>query len=175
MKPYYKDNLITIYNHTTDILTSDVVILDPPQPLVNVTVFKAKCYIIFAGRMYPMYEEQFPDMRVVRVPWQYTVDGEGNSPDRTNVWSDCVLVAGNVLSPGGGKYHLKKESERSNRWERPLELMINLLTETSGTVLDPFMGGGNSMVACKMLGRTGIGFDIDKSVCKVAAERLAKI
>jgi hypothetical protein len=169
MKPYYQDDLIKIYNTGTNIFKSEVVVLDPPLPLKNATVFKAKCYIIFAGKQYPMYEEQFPKWRVVQVPYRWTVRGE------TFHVSDMVLVVGNVLAPGPGDYVLKPLPERAGEWDRPVELMINLLTETYGLVLDPFMGGGNSMVACKRLGREGIGFDTDKEQCRIAAERCSKI
>jgi len=39
-------------------------------------------------------------------------------------------------------------------------------------VLDPFMGGGTTAVACELLGRRWIGFDIDTSALYTTSQRL---
>ena len=41
--------------------------------------------------------------------------------------------------------------------------MIEQLTEPEDTVLDPFLGGGTTLLACRVAGRHGIGFEIDGS------------
>ena len=48
----------------------------------------------------------------------------------------------------------------------PLELplrCIKLFSYEGDLVLDPFVGSGTTMVACKMLNRQGLGIDIDRS------------
>jgi site-specific DNA-methyltransferase (adenine-specific) len=60
---------------------------------------------------------------------------------------------------------------------KPVGLMERLITTVSprgGTILDPFVGGGTTLVACKMAGRLGIGVESDEGYCEVAASRLAQ-
>ena len=40
------------------------------------------------------------------------------------------------------------------------------------TILDPFVGSGTSLVAAKILGRNGIGIEIDKNFAKELQIRL---
>lgn len=169
MESYYEDKWVKIYNCTSFIFNSDTVILDPPKPLEDADKFKAKIYIIFCGKLFPFYASQFHSQIIIRSPWQFVVEGD------EHVYSDTVLYVGRSQAPGRGLYQMPPANTRSNKWERPLPLMLNLLTESEGDVLDPFMGGGNSMVACKMLGRKGIGFEIDERLCRIAAERCSAV
>ena len=50
--------------------------------------------------------------------------------------------------------------------------LLRLLTRPGDVVLDPFMGSGSTAVACKMLGRHYIGYDINPLYCAEAQTRL---
>jgi site-specific DNA-methyltransferase (adenine-specific) len=57
---------------------------------------------------------------------------------------------------------------------KPLKLMkylIELVTPTGGTVLDPFMGSGSTILAAKELGYDAIGIEKDEDYFKIAQER----
>lgn len=58
--------------------------------------------------------------------------------------------------------------------QKPLELMNWCILQNgdSKTILDPFMGVGTTLVACKELNRNGIGIEISRKYCDIAVTRL---
>lgn len=59
--------------------------------------------------------------------------------------------------------------------EKPVPLMmelIGLFSNQPGTILDPFMGSGTTLVACAKLGRKGIGIELDPEYFDVACKRV---
>ena len=59
--------------------------------------------------------------------------------------------------------------------QKPLALIRKYITIGSNTgqlVFDPFNGSGTTLVAAKLLGRKGIGIEMEEKYCEIAANRL---
>jgi len=56
--------------------------------------------------------------------------------------------------------------------EKPIPVLKAFLALGSGTILDPFMGSGTTLLAAKQLGRRAIGIEIERKYCDIAIERL---
>ena len=56
--------------------------------------------------------------------------------------------------------------------EKPVQLMRAVVEWTRGTVLDPFMGSGSTLIACNNLGRPSIGIEIDPKHFATACKRI---
>lgn len=60
---------------------------------------------------------------------------------------------------------------------KPLRLLRHLiegLVPVGGSIIDPFLGSGTTLVAAKGSGRNGIGIERSEAYCEIAAKRLAQ-
>ena len=68
-----------------------------------------------------------------------------------------------------------KSGNKFHPTEKPIDLMMEIVGWTSGTVLDPFMGSGSTGVACMNLGRKFIGVEINEEYFNRSCERINKV
>lgn len=65
-----------------------------------------------------------------------------------------------------------KSDHRQHTAQKPIKIMLRAVTFSEGTILDPFMGSGTTLVAAKQLGRKAIGIEIEEKYCEIAVNRL---
>ncbi len=77
----------------------------------------------------------------------------------------------NVLSglAGGGN------DKRFHRWGQDVEsarYFIDCFSKPGDIVLDPFVGGGTTLIAAELIGRKAVGFDVDWQAIQASKRRL---
>ena len=83
------------------------------------------------------------------------------------------------MNKGMGAYVFKEpvekmQAERKHPTQKPVNLMKWCINKANcnGTILDPFMGSGTTLVAAQELGRKCIGIEIEEKYCQIAVQRL---
>ena len=85
-------------------------------------------------------------------------------------WRDESVAVPNVLS-------IFPSRDRQHPNEKPVGLVARFVdahTQAGELVLDPFAGGGTTLVVAKAMGRRAIGVEVEEKWCEVAAQRLAQ-
>lgn len=80
-------------------------------------------------------------------------------------------------SGGGnhGNYYGPVVSNGVHPTQKPMPFIRTIIarhSEDAETVLDPFMGSGTTLVACKLEGRQAVGIELDEKYCEIAVKRL---
>ena len=175
MKPYWTNGKQTIYcgdqrtTETQDFPSGgfDVVLLDPPadvapfkgtmgsrqvlfglpvsEHIEQVAALKPDAVSLWMPKL-PLRIKARLGMKQILIPiWTWDI------PNPAPLYADA-------LNPEDGA-------------EKPVSLLKVLLANAS-SVLDPFMGTGNSLLACKELGIEAVGIELDEAKCAIAAEKL---
>jgi DNA modification methylase len=105
--------------------------------------------------------------------------GDLSIPWRPNLEEVYVLGSGftghrgsSVLRHNAPSPNFTPPSLRLHPAEKPIPLMRELIRKCPpGTILDPFMGSGTTLVAAKSLNRRAIGIEIEERYCEIAANR----
>lgn len=108
--------------------------------------------------------------------------------DRPGMGYESIVVAhrsGRKRWNGGGRVGVFVHNKSGGRpagdkaphpTTKPLPLMrelVDLFTDAGDLVIDPYAGSGTTGVACKMLGRRFIGWELDEGYAEVARRRLS--
>lgn len=104
-----------------------------------------------------------------------------------NDYADCELAWTNIEKPvrrivyrWHGMLQQRAGAAKEKRvhpTQKPEPVMVWALQHAPAdvrTVLDPFMGSGTTLVACKRLGKQAMGIELDERYCELAAERLSQ-
>ncbi len=99
-----------------------------------------------------------------------------------NPFGDAELAWTNIPKKSVKKYivvqqgFISEERDRYHPTQKPVSLFFRIISDYSkdGDVLDPYLGSGTTLLACKQLGRNGTGIEISEKYCKIAQERLDK-
>ena len=102
--------------------------------------------------------------------------GDNDYADCELAWTNGAGVVKKYTQLWKGVNAREPHERRVHPTQKPLGLMKWCLGffPKAETVLDPFMGSGTTLVACKQLGRRGIGIELDERYCEIAARRLSQ-
>jgi hypothetical protein len=190
-RPYYADDLITIYHgdcrETLPLVAwPDAVALvtDPPYPnnaghfLESVEAARE----VLAGGWFGQAIVFWTELERPPVPLPLTA---------VHVWHRAN-VNGRPYEPAY-HFHIDGEKRRSEVFrhavefenatgadylghptQKPVALMRRLIEKVDGMIVDPFAGSGSTLRAAKDAGRAAIGFEIEERYCEIAAKRCAQ-
>lgn len=201
MMPYYSSKDITIYHgDCREILPSlafDVVVTDPPYgcaattnwggtydgfQIANDTTPDVRDWLVKAwtgpALLFGSPRVARPPCKAVLIWWKGEHTGMGDlafpwKPD----FEEVYIIGDGWRSATRGssvlRHNARTDSGRLHPTEKPVGLMMALIRcAPAGSVLDPFMGSGTTLVAAKELGRRAIGIEIEERYCEIAAKRL---
>ena len=95
-------------------------------------------------------------------------------------FSDCELAWTNLPGVGvkmlrlNGNGLMADEPQRFHPTQKPVGLMLWCISKAKNpqSVIDPFLGSGTTLVACKKLGIRGVGIEREEKYCEIACKRI---
>jgi site-specific DNA-methyltransferase (adenine-specific) len=140
------------------------------------------CCVFQAAKKCREWHEIFPrEYRLIACPKTFVQIFKVTGP----TWAtDYALLWAIGFPKQKGKLRDWKVSETANMkfdrghpCARPLEqilYLVEMLSETQDTILDPFLGSGTTLRAAKDLGRRAIGIEIEEKYCEISALRMSQ-
>ena len=90
-------------------------------------------------------------------------------------WSDCVGRSRCFRFMWSGCYRADERGDSFHPTQKAIKLMrwcIDITRPVPATIIDPYMGSGTTLRACKDMGKQGIGIELEEKYCEIAANRL---
>ena len=103
-------------------------------------------------------------------------DNSGNFADCELMWTSFDKAVKKYLWQWNGMLQEAKNKEyRYHPTQKPTGLLKAILADhPAEATLDPFMGSGSTLVACKALNRKCIGIEIEEKYCEIPAKRCSQ-
>lgn len=145
--------------------------LPPPSWLLSMLIASAEHAIIFGGNYFGL-----PPSSCWLV-WDKD-NGGSDFADCELAWTNLDKAVRKFLWRWNGMLQedMKNKELRVHPTQKPLPLMHWCLSHVpeAKSVLDPFMGSGTTLLACKQKGIKAVGIDRDERYCEEAAKRLSQ-
>lgn len=140
-----------------------------------------KIYMFCDGQSYPLfYYHMYHFCKSVRpLIWDKKTSINGYSwRHQHEIIIFAEMPEAKKVPSGDGdilRFSAVKVDSRLHPAEKPIELLASLIKKSSeegDLVLDPFMGGGSTALACRSLNRKFLGFEKSAQYFKIANDRL---
>ena len=140
-----------------------------------VTFCDAQSYAVF----YPVLYNHFD--HAVALVWDKVRTGMGVVWRRQHEfiiaarWKNSIVFDEDKYRSDMLRYPRVPHYERDHPVDKPAALLASLivpLCPVGGTILDPFAGGGSTLLAAIASGRQAIGIEMDERYCEIIAKRL---
>lgn len=173
----------------------DLVLTDPPYPKeylplwadlgrVAARVLKPSGFLVsYSGAMF------LPDIMGMlgeHLTW-YWLGGLHHRGPMCRIWSRGVLQGMKPIliyqkqpHQAQGRWFIDlvespKQDKKYHKWGQPViptRRLLETFSEPGDLVLDPFLGGGTTAVACFQTGRRCIGYEVDPDMAETARQRV---
>ncbi len=204
IRPYYEQGGITIYNADCRKVLPwlgkfDLLLTDPPYGLGEKlrggkTGMMNGCFNDMVDEGWDKAPEPWEIRAMVQAAQHYIVWGGNYFCDSlqgsqcvlvwdkmngTNPMADCevALTSFDTGAKLFSRHHFSKGcGGKVHPTQKPLPVIswcLKLAGDVS-SVVDPFMGSGTTLVACKLAGIRAVGIEINEKYCEAAVKRLAQ-
>ena len=138
-------------------------------------------YVFCDGQSYPFfYTALFPHCKHVRpLVWDKLVSYNGYTWRHQHeliAWGERSETE--RVPTGDGdilKHRGVRKKDKKHLAEKPVGLILSLINKHNhNLILDPFLGGGTTAIACERLNRRWIGIEIEEKYCEISAKRIEK-
>ena len=144
-------------------------------PIINDAVKRSKRGAVFTG---PHLQEQ---PKASAIGGIYCPAGAGRHPWGFKTFLPVLFYGTAPNLQNGAKPNTLQSSATAEKnghpCPKPLEWMtwlVNLASEPSDIILDPFAGSGTTLRAAKDLGRRAIGIEVNEQYCNLIVSRLSQ-